>query len=1326
MLLQAPNLMMVGLGSLRDSPPSSEQPPLTDAIHLRWAFKRELGFPWFGFYLFRRLHQRGNVSWLSQHTGSLQKGTWTSTRLQTPLGEISSDAKLVLTDDFPPAGPVEFDLDNRGYLRVAFPEAVRHVETRIGFRLRPGDPPPVRKTVTFTGRNVSRGSNPRTEDGVVFETRDRSDRLRPNTFIRSVQTSSGTISGLGCKFRLSITLPQPATFVEVTLTGAARRDRPEGTPVIEVFNQDGTRADGAVMRDPSSREPETFLLKGRAITRIVIDERSTEDDDQDRVLLNELSFGTAVVSEVRVTAFAQATPVRSEVVRGYAGRIITTTIEFEGISAVEMSAGPAALIDLGTVPFAHDATAGWERLRDFPYPLRLPITHPDYPCTPQASEDFTRSKQLAADRIQYGSSQPFTSPAIPSTNVGTITVTNGSSIVIGAGTNWTTALLDAVLQVSGDNTVYTVARVESATRLVLSRNYSGTSRGGVQYSIARDPFGQLYSYLASLVAGGRAAGPMVSRTFASATGETGPHMPAQSPLDMVLLGSLHPAVAQMNGLYWSDRTTDVEQTYDYLIIGDYNGTGELNPDKMLAVLRQSGFANVDAAIVYNLRMGPAPPLSLPERLEVYALPGSSRKTETGNFESSTNNAGLRWELNRTDLGVLLPGRAVMYHLWRANLGNGATPATNARYDLLTKQAPVLVTETAIPAQTAPDWPPFPLHAMDNGLAEGWYSYQVSGIDIFGRHSANSAAGVWRQWSPQPEPRPWYYVDPPVDAVIHSSAIRLLTKIAPPPPTAIEAFTLDPGDPTLIKDAAYVAWREKFPNAVGLRVRWAWPEAHMVQAPQTREFRVYYQPGHLNALPGNTRSVVAASESESTVTTDLPNSELPGSYAGAALQAGEDAFVIVGSEAGSPLRVRVRNIGPAHKIAPRSNVPCTIAIPPVYAAGTATVWNGSKIVTGNGTGWTTTLAGLLFQMATDERVYRIARVDSPTQLTLEQPYAGFSKSERVYGIRHPRFIDYSLPVNWQRRYHVVNFDQNWTAGTDAEGRPVRRYDVFLSLDPAQDLITTRNNPIIYANIGVSAADDRSHTADDPKWTGTWAGRPGNEGRIGPPAKIFRVHRHPPPAPLLPRMPERMFASRADQTGVSFFTFRWPALDQTKTHVFRVFDEALFKVDWSQRPRTALDPASGFFPAESIDPRWTSAKRQQVATELNQLNTFGRDAAGTAQAFTYYRSLSADALRVLAGLPGNDAAFTQITTSPLDPSDPASANRRGPDDPDNFQIGDPNNPLSSAALKIFIDKLDGRTTNRHLYRALYIDDAQNRSPLSLATSPVHIHDVNPPER
>jgi len=126
----------------------------------------------------------------------------------------------------------------------------------------------------------------------------------------------------------------------------------------------------------------------------------------------------------------------------------------------------------------------------------------------------------------------------------------------------------------------------------------------------------------------------------------------------------------------------------------------------------------------------------------------------------------------------------------------------------------------------------------------------------------------------------------------------------------------------------------------------------------------------------------------------------------------------------------------------------------------------------------------------------------------------------------------------------------------------------------------------------------------------------------------------------------------------------------------------------------------------------------------LNNFARDAAGTAEALTYYRGLSADALRVLAGLPGNDAAFTQITIAPLDPSDPAWFNRRGPDDPDSFQIGDPTTPLASPTLRVFIDTLDGRTTNRYFYRAAYVDVANNRSISSLATPPIQAPSVVPP--
>ena len=1364
MALQSSNLMMVGLGSWKDTPPNSEQPPLLDAIHLRWGFKHELGFPWFGFYLFRRLHQAGTLIWLSQDTRNLQPGPWPDNKLDTPQGQLSSDTNLVLTENFAPPNSVEFDLDGRSYLRFAYPDQApaRRVEARVGFRARPGDPPPTKNTVSFMGLPPGEGPNPRTEQGVIFEAQEPNNTPRPRTFIRSVQTGSGTVTGLGCKFKLNITLPTPATFVELTVTGAGRRDQPDTAPTIEAFNQDETRAGIASMQDPGSRQPETFILSGTAITRVVIDEKHPQSDqgpgdDQDRIILNEISYGQAVVSNVSLTAFAANTPVGKVDIRGYAGRIVSAAVEFDGISSVELSSAKAALIDLGTVPLFQNATAGWERVPDFTYPMRLPITHPDYPCTPGMSEDFAAARNLAKARIKYGDPQQFTSPPTRIPSPGTVSVTNGSRIVDGAGTNWSNALADTVLQVGDDPTVYTIVTVTSPTKLVLSRNYAGTTRSGAVYAIYRDTFGQLYNYLATLVTGGSAGGSMADRkltdVIGSGSGEIAPRMPSQSPLDLVLLGTLHPAVAQMVGLYWADRTTDRAQNYDYLIVADHTGVGGRNADQVLALIRQSGFTNIDAYIVYNLRMSTAPVLASPDQLEVYALPGSSRFTETGTPEFAVNNAGLRWNLNKTNLGVLLPGRPVMYHLWRAALGNGTTPAAPPPYNIISRGRPILVVENGATSLRARDWPPFPLHAMDNALADGWYGYQVSGIDIFGRHTPNSAAGAWHQWAPMPEPRPWYYQDPPSDAVVHQSAVRLLVKIAPPPPTGIEAYALDPQDPTVLNDAAYMGWWNELTNAtwyralteaqkknlIGLRVRWLWPDAHMIQAPNTREFRIYYQPGQLNALLGNTTSVTAAGTGESDVTTDIANTQPAGSYVGCALHAGQDAFVIVGSQAGGPLRVRVRNLArhrlivddtPRQDVIPPVNVPCTIAIPPIYSAGTAMVTNGSATVVGTDTGWTTAMAGMLFRVATDETSYRIATVDSATQLTLDQVYGGSTKAKIAYSIRDPQFVDYSTPANWQTRYHVVDISKNWTAGTDSAGRPMRQYELFLPVpqDTVQDglpLLPSLAEPIVYAHVGVSAADDKTHTEDDPKWMGRWAGRIGNEGRVGPPAKIFRVLRERPPAPSLPPMPERFFATRADSNGFSFYTYRWRPMARVMTHVFRALDDAVFKVDWALRPRPALDASQVQFFPDPADPRWNATKRQQVATELNQLNSFAHDAAGTAQAFVYYRGLSADSLRVLAGLSGNDTAFTQLTVAPLDPNDAANENRRGPDDPDSFQVGDPNNPLSSPALKIFIDTLDGRAANRYFYRAIYMDEAHNPSlTMSLSTPPVFVPKIVPP--
>jgi len=363
MALQTSNLTLVGLGSAKDTPPNSEQPPLIDGIHLRWAFKRELGFPWHGFYLFRRVHNPGTLSWLSQHTANLSPGPFGSNSLDTPLGRVFSDTNFVLTENFPPPpNAVEFDLANRNVLGMVFPEQtpVRRVDARIGFRLRPGDPPPTRSTISFRNRATGQFDNPLKEQGCSFTSLDQQDRVREHTVIRSIQTDTETITGLGCKFKLEITLPQSANFVEVKLTGAGRRNALDGAPTIEIFNGQ-TRLGIVSMKDASSRTTETHLLTGINITRIVIDEQLSPivpemEDSQDRLILNELTFGNGTLYEVGLTAFAGTVPVREKTARGYAGRIVTEQLEFEGITSVEISSAPAALIDLGTVPFTQGST----------------------------------------------------------------------------------------------------------------------------------------------------------------------------------------------------------------------------------------------------------------------------------------------------------------------------------------------------------------------------------------------------------------------------------------------------------------------------------------------------------------------------------------------------------------------------------------------------------------------------------------------------------------------------------------------------------------------------------------------------------------------------------------------------------------------------------------------------------------------------------------------------------------------------------------------------------------------------------------------------------
>jgi hypothetical protein len=1120
-MLQGPRLVLGALSSLGDTPPHGLQPPLVDGVHLRWSFPRDVGFPWYGYYLFRRPSgDKARERCVLRRLGSLDAGGLGTSTLPTPLGTFSSDAELVVTDDFPAAGVGELDLAGRRQLRFDLaPGAVAHrVRVTIGCR----DQRPDEWTcVRWTREDAGQHPNPYNGGGASFEVRDHNGALRPDIKVRTTPTTLGDAVGLDCGFLLTATLPVAATAVRMRLVQYARPAE------IRALDASGGTLTQTVTTAPQ-RQPENVVLTGPGIASVEVVAQS------DETFLFELCWTTGDLRHApRHTGNPRAVPkegdgaeltrpaskprprgCRIPVTAHYLGGAVGTTVAHvlpgqvgevvlvaDAITSVTVGTGEAALVDVCFTPVAADATSGWEPVPKCPEPLCLPVRHADYPCH-AGPHDAGADAAEAIARIRYGD----------------------------------------------------------------PNDYQGT------------PFAELREQLLALVTGGPTGGAMADRAATDVQGvpttadpARQPTMARQRPLDLVLLGSLHPPIAQMVGLFWVDETAKVGSVYDYLVVADHTGVARGTAAGMLVEIGANGFANVDAWISYGVTHGANPPLTPPWSVRAYALPGLVTDSAGGASVDASNNAGLRWPV---PTGFPVTDRAVLFHVWRERLGNAVTPATPSGGDVVTKAAPVLAVDAAAPGGS--DWPPFSLQYVDRALAEGWYAYQVSGIDLFGRHSAPSAAAPWHQWKPVPHPRPWYYTSPPSDAQVHPSAVRLLDKVPPPPPTGVEAHALDPGNPLLVRDAAHEAWWATLSTAeqasvIGLRVRWRWTASHMRQAPDTGEFRVYVNPA-------------------------------------------------------------------------------------------------------------------------------------------SEPPTGHDRA-----------------TSWQQRVFVVGYAEHVTVTTDAASDPLRLYEVFLPVagDPVRtgiDLPVTAADPIAYATVGVTAVDNRPHTADDPKWGGTrWGGRPGNEGRVGPPSVVYRVRRVRPDPPVVPADSERVFATPADYYGHSYYTYRWRPVTGLLAHVFRALDDMVFQVDWEYRQhsgqRTAIAASdTQLFPAESAEPRWDATKRAQVAAELNALRSFTPAATMPAPTRTAYQGLSNDALRVLAGLPGLERAFAQITSTPLDPAAAENTNRVGPDNPPGFVV-DP-------ALRAYVDTLDGASTNRYFYRVAYVDAVNNRSQLSLSSPPVWLPNVVPP--
>jgi hypothetical protein len=838
---------------------------------------------------------------------------------------------------------------------------------------------------------------------------------------------------------------------------------------------------------------------------------------------------------IKVTAFDDGVPVATASLAAAGGGIAAASLAADRIDRVEIEGGPAALIDLCFVPVAQDLAEEWGLIANFDYPMCLPSAGPGYPCPGRPATDAL-AESLALGRVRYG-----------------------------AASDWAGAV--------------------------------GELRAAIDELVVPDP----------------AWWPMAERSdsYPDSLGDpNAPVMPDQRPLDLVLLGALNPAVAQMVGLYFVDDPEPAASppppspaapliappppvnfpppppppppplppsgTYDYLLLADHGGHFHGDPQQALAALAAPLSAEVDGWICFNLRKAKAPPLPAPQEVEVFALPGSATAPALI-AQDLVNAAGLRWRIEQTTDGDLLPGAAIGYHVWRASLGNGtgapSTPPAEGDFTHITQTGMVVV---AAPGPSggqpgASDWPPAPMHKLDAGLAEGWYGYRVRGMDIFGRISPASGPSVWRQWAPAPEPRSWYYQGPPSDAQIHPFAVRLLDKAAPPAVAGLEAWTLDPLDPALAGEAAYDAWHtlgwwNGLPAAdrgkrAGLRLRWRLDPAQMAQAPHIKEFRIYLSPGP-EPVPGHS----------------------------------------------------------------------------------------------------------------DRRA-------------------------------------------WPERVYAIDAATHYQAALDANGIPTggRQYEVLLPEDLAGQtfagigLEPTEPVPIVYAHVGVGAADHRQHSADDAQWaSGGWANRDGNQGPVVA-AKISRVLRAVPPAPPLVGADDKVWATPADYHGVSRYTFRWakpPAAGQ-KVHIFRAVDDALFRADWERR-----QAGGAAFTLADLQPfGWPTGDQPSVLAQLggpDAVKTLDWDTDTAVRAA--YEMLRERALRVLASFPGNDDAFVQITFEPLDPADPAHADRVGPDAKASYT------PVSGLGATVV--EIDGKAANRYFFRAAYVNSAHSVGPLGPSSPAVYL--------
>jgi hypothetical protein len=695
------------------------------------------------------------------------------------------------------------------------------------------------------------------------------------------------------------------------------------------------------------------------------------------------------------------------------------------------------------------------------------------------------------------------------------------------------------------------------------------------------------------------------------------------------------------------------------------------------VLRDSAEALDDVDYVtFHHRVEHPQPLYVPDLTPATAVSSRTGLDELGFLHENQSSISLHWNLPAAGGAYLRRGAPVLYQVRRADRGTGEHPAAITAGILLNEDAPVIVTENRADAAA----PRQPSYYTDRNRPDGWYSYQVRGIDIFGR------LGDWS----------------------NTETIRALDRLAPPPPKAVTAIYLDAEDPWLSRvDRDWIAT-----NGPGLKLNWEWPGIFCLQAPDVvpanAEFRIYSIENELNTLSGAVNEVTSH-RATSELLTNMTWNGAADELVGESIRVGNNFFPVIGNTSGANCSIEVNNLT-LPELAPARG-PGTIVFTPGRSYWIdyrqTEVWEKRLHVTPaiqiepiSGTVVNVrdyaehphgliTRPGATRTVVTDQSLDDEELVLTPGALLcagmVYEAYGHTKKgSLRIHIVPPVSPTDSAVTIEPENNAVFTYY-------------PGRKYEEFIS---GFNLDVESGKATAVANVAVSCSDGKTYTPDNPIWNaadrGASGNRAGNEGSLSPACKVMAVKRSLPLAPgNVPVASGPLFAKPANYYGQAKYTLEWEAVSDVAGYaVYRCSGSALFDHDRKQRQNGKDYYASGS--VFSDDPEFTGWLHDYDASLAANDLTNDAEAhldAWRAWADRFYPTLDDVAIQELANRSGNEKALRRVNKEPVEGV-------------------------------TYLDTFDGRGRGFYVFRVRAIDAANNLSVWSESYPPVHIYDISQP--